>query len=960
MKGATSRRTMVDNYQVAVDAKTAAIISTPAGRTRFLAAHPEWIAAAGVSQLTSLVPKLVRSDRDRAMAVAELATMIARQLHNGDAMAQAVRAQANALHAFGRNAEAVVNHRRAARLFRATGNAEQLARTLSSSIQPLILQGRYKAASAAADEARTIFATHGDDWRIARLELNAGNIFDRQDRFREALHCYQRAYRFLKRAPGKDPEALAIVLHNMMVAYVSLNELRRAESTYAQARRFASRHGMHVLASQAEYNIAWLYYLRGNYQRAISMLRESREKFRAHKDVYHLALCHLDLSEIYLELNLDAEAAETAEQAEQSFGQLGMRYERAKALTNIAIAQARQGRASQALELFVQARRLFSKEKNRVLPSLVDLYRAVVLYGERRDAEARILCVSALRIFQHFRIANKAATSQLLLARIDLRRGDLSLARQECLQALRSAVRLESPVLMCEAYAVKGEVTEACGKLQLACRSYVRAHGNLEQLRNTIYGEELKISFMKERVRIYEALVALQLDRAHSPIAADIFSYIQQAKSRSLLDVLSTSETTTSQVSPAAQNKATARVQQLREELNWYFHKIEASSLKGATREEIATLRTESQRRERELLSLLREHSSRADTESAPHMVGPLSADHIRSVLPSGTVVLEYFQARDQIVVAILDRYHFEIVPVTTSSRIAEPLNLLQFQLSKMRLGPQYLTSFGDTLLRATHAHLESLYRELVAPLIRRIRGQHLVVAPHGRLHQLPFHALANEGRYLFDDFTISYAPSASVYAFCRSRSTVNGRSSLVMGIPDPRAPFVAEEVEAVSNSVLNPVVFRGVDATAGVLREKGLVSRYIHIATHGFFRSDNPMFSAIRLGDSHLTLLDLYKLQLPAELVTLSGCSTALSVVAAGDELLGLARGLIHAGAASSLLTLWDVQDRSTARFMAYFYRNIASGLEKAQALRCAMQELRLEYPHPYYWAPFVLVGKA
>lgn len=119
-------------------------------------------------------------------------------------------------------------------------------------------------------------------------------------------------------------------------------------------------------------------------------------------------------------------------------------------------------------------------------------------------------------------------------------------------------------------------------------------------------------------------------------------------------------------------------------------------------------------------------------------------------------------------------------------------------------------------------------------------------------------------------------------------------------------------------------------------------------------------MFSAIRLGDSHLTLLDLYKLQLPAELVTLSGCSTALSVVAAGDELLGLARGLIHAGAASSLLTLWDVQDRSTARFMAYFYRNIASGLEKAQALRCAMQELRLEYPHPYYWAPFVLVGKA
>ncbi len=170
----------------------------------------------------------------------------------------------------------------------------------------------------------------------------------------------------------------------------------------------------------------------------------------------------------------------------------------------------------------------------------------------------------------------------------------------------------------------------------------------------------------------------------------------------------------------------------------------------------------------------------------------------------------------------------------------------------------------------------------------------------------------------------------------------------------------MAEEVEAVSRSVPDPMVFVGSDATTDVLRQKGLASRFIHIATHGSFRRDNPMFSAIRLGDSFLTLLDLYQLKLSAELVTLSGCSTALNVVAAGDELLGLARGLIHAGAESSLLTLWDVQDRSTAGFMAHFYHNIAIGLDKPQALRRAMQELRLEYPHPYYWAPFVLVGKA
>ena len=948
----------LDITEGVLHAKTAMTISTPTGRAQFLTTHPECITADSVSQLTSLVPTLVRSDRDQAMAIAELALTIARQLHEAEAAGQALRAKANALHAFGRNAEAIIYHGKATKLFRSTGNTEQLARTLSSSIQPLILQGRYKAASAAAEEARAIFKAQGDEWRLARVELNAGNIFDRQDHFREALHCYHRAYRCLKQIVEQDPEAIAIVLHNMMVAYVSLNDLRRAESTYEEARRFASHHGMDVLASQADYNIAWLYYLRGNYTRAISMLRESREDFCAHKDAYHLALCQLDLSEVYLELNLSTEAAETAEQAEQSFDHLGMRYERAKALTNYAIAQAQQGRTSEALQHFAYARRLFLKEKNRVLPSLVDLYRAMVLYGERRDSEARSLCMLALRGFRQFQIANKAAISELLLARIDLRRRKFARARQHCTQALQAAARLESPVLQCEGHALKGQIEEATGNSRLAHRSYSCARVHLEQLRDAMRGEELKISFMKDRVRIYEALVTLELERHSSAKAAKIFNLVQRAKSRSLFEILSASHTA-SRLSPAVHGETRARVRQLREELNWYFHKIEETSLEGASREGIARLRQESHRRERELLSLLREHGSDSDSESMPQPAGPVNADQIRSVLPAGTVLLEYFQARDQIIVALLDRSSFKVVPVTSSARIAPSLNLLQFQLSKMRLGSHYLSSFGDTLLQATRAHLECLYRELVAPLRPLVRGQHLVVAPHARLHQLPFHAFAIGDHYLIDEFTISYVPSASVYAYCQHHSSARRSSSLVMGIPDARAPLVAEEVEAVARYVPRPGVFIGFDATADVLKEKGSTSRYIHIATHGTFRRDNPMFSAIRLGDSYLTLLDLYQLKFAAELVTLSGCSTALNVVTAGDELLGLARGLINAGAESALLTLWDVQDRSTARFMTYFYQQLANGMNKPEGLRNAMQELRLEYPHPYYWAPFILVGK-
>src|SRR6185295_14725514 len=135
--------------------------------------------------------------------------------------------------------------------------------------------------------------------------------------------------------------------------------------------------------------------------------------------------------------------------------------------------------------------------------------------------------------------------------------------------------------------------------------------------------------------------------------------------------------------------------------------------------------------------------------------------------------------------------------------------------------------------------------------------------------------------------------------------------------------------------------LYLGREATEGVLRTKGEASRFVHIATHGFFRSDNPMFSGIRLGGSYLTLYDLYNLKLPAELVTLSACVTGLNVIAAGDELLGLARGLFRAGAASLLLTLWEVPDQSTAEFMTTFYDRLRS-TGPSEALRAAVQEIR------------------
>ncbi len=392
-------------------------------RINFVMRHGEWCHPDVVSELTSSVPRLVKVDTGRALAVAEIALLIAGRLHDPESVAQSLRAKANALYAQGRNRAAINYHRKALTIFRSVESAEQVARTLSSSIQPLILCGNYDLALAAAREARAIFEEQGNQWRLARVELNLGNIYDRQDRVEEALKCYERAYSYLSLHVEEDLEGVAAALHNIAVSYVRLDDFRRAMTAYQRARLFALSHDMPLLVGQADYNIAWLHYLRGEYHLALSMLRAARDTCSSTGDEYHVALCHLDLSEIYLRFNMNSEAADTAGKAISSFQQLGMQYERAKAVVNVAIAMGQEERAVDALNLFLQAREMFVSENNRVLPSVIDLYRARVLCSEGRGVEASELCIAAMKVFRNLKLKSKIIECHLLLASLHLSTG---------------------------------------------------------------------------------------------------------------------------------------------------------------------------------------------------------------------------------------------------------------------------------------------------------------------------------------------------------------------------------------------------------------------------------------------------------------------------------------------------------------------------------------------------------
>jgi len=155
-------------------------------------------------------------------------------------------------------------------------------------------------------------------------------------------------------------------------------------------------------------------------------------------------------------------------------------------------------------------------------------------------------------------------------------------------------------------------------------------------------------------------------------------------------------------------------------------------------------------------------------------------------------------------------------------------------------------------------------------------------------------------------------------------------------------------------------------EATEGLAKEKASWPNVIHIASHGEFNDRQPLQSGLLLAkdnenDGNLQVHEIFGMDLRnANLVTLSACETALSKIQGGDDLVGLSRGFIYAGTPSLLATLWKVDDQSTAILMEHFYRNWQKGMSKAEALRQAQIALKTmpQYKHPFYWAPFVMIG--
>ncbi|MFC3204254.1 CHAT domain-containing protein [Alteromonas oceani] len=260
------------------------------------------------------------------------------------------------------------------------------------------------------------------------------------------------------------------------------------------------------------------------------------------------------------------------------------------------------------------------------------------------------------------------------------------------------------------------------------------------------------------------------------------------------------------------------------------------------------------------------------------------------------------------------------------------------------------------------------MHETLIEPLQSSLTADKLVIVPHGPLHYLPFAALYDGADFMLEQYSLRVLPSASVMAYLKTPQRSGQTTMLALGNPalgDPALdlPGAQNEVRALSNVVPDTVVAVRERATESLFKRYAARVPVLHIASHGEFNPEEPLSSRLLLvgdesNDGSLTVGELYDLELNSELVTLSACQTGLGDVQSGDDVIGLTRGFLFAGAANIVASLWMVDDEATARLMVNLYNNLQNQ-DKQQSLRNAQLSVKNNYQaHPYYWAAFQLTG--
>lgn len=865
-----------------------------------------------------------RSNLDSAQALLEQMDALASRWGRAAFRAFATRARGNMLQVHGDLVGASANYQTAMELFGESNERVEVARTASSLVGVLASLGEFRQAMRLAEQARAIFEDEHLELRAARLDVNVGNLHHRLGHLEEALGCYERAASVLEKS--EDSEAAAGVFINRSIALMLLYRFNEALEGFNQARAYCESHDLVALSTQSQYNRSYLLYLTGDSLAALKGMRVAESEFSSRGDLFHVAQCCLDRAEILMELNVPDVAEEVCMRAHEIFASLKLGGDGARSLLLLGRCALRLSRVNEAADRFTKARMLFEKEQNAIWTHVADLELAAALLAQGQLQESSDLARRASEVFQKEGHLPLEIVARLLNARIAIEGRDSIRASELVLGCERT---LENPPawLLYQIEYLRGRIHELQGDVVEAFNAFERAANSLDFLRSHILIDDITVRFLEDKADLYERLVKL------APDAETAFAFAERGKGWVLSESVHRAHQT------GVERHVPDSVRQARESLRSdYIRLFKKAELNPDQ------LLEDIRGKERHLRQELLDHDIRRSASTLEHKTSGGTLPH----MSPDEVLLEFYLTPGDAFVLVLRKGSVKRIRLDASiDELEREVIFLRYQLGSFSLSPERA---------ALNYHLRRLYDLLIAP-VESMLSARVVIIPHRFLHDLPFHALMAPWGYFVDRHVISYAPSAAVYAAASSRTAAAECRSLILAVDASALQSIRRELDSVARHLPNPTILHGSDIEG--IRPALASASIIHIASHGIFRSEESASSLLMIGSDALTPGDLAGLELQAELVTMSACSTARSRISAADELQGFVRAFLMLQVPSLVASLWDVNDEATASLMGRFYEGFAASPDIAENLRRAMLGMKEVFDHPFYWAGFVLIGR-
>ncbi|HEY6967756.1 MAG TPA: CHAT domain-containing protein [Candidatus Angelobacter sp.] len=503
---------------------------------------------------------------------------------------------------------------------------------------------------------------------------------------------------------------------------------------------------------------------------------------------------------------------------------------------------------------------------------------------------------------------------------------------------------------------VQGMLFQVDGKSDEALDSYLHAVHLLEQDRRKLHDEQARGAFLEDKIEIYYAPALQLLQRRRY---SEAFRLLESSRSRAMADLL---QSRSPGLSTQKEREFLAESEKLKTETA-----LEQQKLFDLMLEQKASQAAKINKAQARVQQLQEEDAALQAriTQEAPRLnellvSDPISLAEAQRSAAEGNYDLLYYLVLEHAIIL----WHIGGTDV----------QVFNVFLPRTELANK-VTAFRDNLTAPAHeqnaAFDPQLSRELffylIQPVLRFVKQRHLVIVPHEALSALPFQALQDPATnaFLGEQFQISYAPSATILGKLKQKNNLAGARLLALANPDINDSVT--EVRAIGQ------LFPGQSKVAwqqlaGKAQLKAWISGYnvVHLSVHGEFNRVDPLLSRVQLApsendDGWLTATEMFGLPLaPDSVVVLSACESGLVEATHANEVLGIVRALLYAGANNMVLSSWEVKSNATAIWMQTFYKEARrNSLSESSRLAILAVKRDPKFQHPYYWAPFLLIGK-